>query len=170
MDLAAGKRHTLFVSDDGLVFSVGEGLCWQLGTTSEFTNHPERQAIQRLPKQVKRKPDHEIKERKAKVCLFSLRLSVRRKLNSASTCRTSVEFVYFPAQVHPSGHLKAGKDYWVAQAAAGDTFSVTREANWEDAARATEGFLWMKEVTPSTPLEQQQSTTRGCRSPRAVSS
>lgn len=49
-------------------------------------------------------------------------------------------------KVHPSGFLKAGKDYWVAQAAAGDTFSVTREANWEDAARAIEGFLWMKAV------------------------
>lgn len=51
--MAAGKRHTLFVSDDGLVFSVGEGLCWQLGTTSQFINHPKRQAMQRLPKQVK---------------------------------------------------------------------------------------------------------------------
>lgn len=52
MDLAAGKRHTLFVSEDGLVFSVGEGLGWQLGTTSMFVNNPERQAVQRLPKQV----------------------------------------------------------------------------------------------------------------------
>lgn len=52
MDVAAGKRHTLVVSDDGLVFSVGEGLRWQLGTTSQFINHPERQAVQRLPKQV----------------------------------------------------------------------------------------------------------------------
>lgn len=58
-------------------------------------------------------------------------------------------------QVHPSGNLKAGKDYWVAQAAAGGTFSVTREANWEDATRATEGFLWMKEVSTSIhPAEQ----------------
>lgn len=55
-------------------------------------------------------------------------------------------------KVHPSGDLKAGKDYWVAQAAAGDTFSVTREANWEDAARATEGFLWMKAVREGTVL------------------
>lgn len=52
VDLAAGKRHTLFVSDDGLVFSVGEGLGWQLGTTSQFTNHPKPRAVQRLPKQV----------------------------------------------------------------------------------------------------------------------
>lgn len=49
--------------------------------------------------------------------------------------------------MHPSGNLKAGKDYWVAQAAAGDTFSVTREANWEDAALATEGLLGMKAVS-----------------------
>lgn len=52
VDLAAGKRHTLFVSDDGLVFSVGEGQSWQLGTTSQFINHPDRRAVQRLPKQV----------------------------------------------------------------------------------------------------------------------
>ncbi|CAM9305770.1 unnamed protein product, partial [Ectocarpus sp. 13 AM-2016] len=111
VDLAAGKRHTLFVSDDGLVFSVGEGLSWQLGTTSQFINHPDRRAVQRLPKQV----------------------------------------------VHPSGDLKAGKDYWVAQAAAGDTFSVTREANAEDAARATEGFLWMK-MSVKTLLGQSPSS------------
>eukprot|EP00752_Nemacystus_decipiens_P013078 g11567.t1 len=60
-------------------------------------------------------------------------------------------------QVHPSGNLKAGKDYWVTQAAAGDTFSVTREANWEDAARATEGFLWMKESV-KTLLEKSPSS------------
>lgn len=58
----------------------------------------------------------------------------------------------YSMQVHPSGILKAGKDYWVAQAAAGDTFSLTREANWEDASRATEGFLWMKEVRTRTLL------------------
>ncbi|CBJ30727.1 conserved unknown protein [Ectocarpus siliculosus] len=110
VDLAAGKRHTLFVSDDGLVFSVGEGLSWQLGTTSQFTNHPDRRAVQRLPK-----------------------------------------------QVHPSGDLKAGKDYWVAQAAAGDTFSVTREANAEDAAHATEGFLCMK-MSVKMLLEQSPSS------------
>lgn len=49
-------------------------------------------------------------------------------------------------QVHPSGQLKVGKDYRVAQAAAGGAFSVTREANGDDAARAVEGFLWMKAV------------------------
>lgn len=54
--------------------------------------------------------------------------------------------------MHPSGDLKARKDYWVAQAAAGDTFSVSREANAEDAARATEGFLWMKTVRGTTGL------------------
>lgn len=58
-------------------------------------------------------------------------------------------------QVHPSGELKAGKDYWVAQAAAGDTFSMTREANWEDAARASEGFLWMKAVRKAFKLGTQ---------------
>ncbi|CAM9300141.1 unnamed protein product [Scytosiphon promiscuus] len=108
--LAAGKRHTLLVSDDGLVFSVGEGLGWQLGTTSQFTNHPKPRAVQRLPK-----------------------------------------------QVHPSGELKAGKDYWVSQAAAGDTFSMSREANWEDAAHATEGFLWMK-ASVKALLEQSPSS------------
>lgn len=53
MGIAAGKRHTLFVFDDGLVFSVGEGLGWQLGTTSAYTNHPVPRAVQRLPKQVR---------------------------------------------------------------------------------------------------------------------
>lgn len=64
----------------------------------------------------------------------------------SSTYSNHAEFVSYSVQVHPSGNLKAGKDYWVTQAAAGDMFSVTREANWEDAARATEGFLGMKEV------------------------
>lgn len=51
------------------------------------------------------------------------------------------------SQVHPSGQLRVGKDVKVAQAAAGNTFSLVREANGEDAARATEGFLWMKVVS-----------------------
>lgn len=56
VDVAAGKRHTLFVSDDGLAFSVGEGLHWQLGTISMFSNHPVPRAAQRLPKQVRAIP------------------------------------------------------------------------------------------------------------------
>lgn len=56
VDVAAGKRHTLFVSDDGLVFSVGEGLRWQLGTISAFSNHPAPRAVQRIPKQASAVP------------------------------------------------------------------------------------------------------------------
>lgn len=51
IDIAAGKRYTLFLCDDGLMFSVGEGLRWQLGTTSEYLYQAHPQAVQRLPKQ-----------------------------------------------------------------------------------------------------------------------
>lgn len=40
----------------------------------------------------------------------------------------------------------------MAQAAAGDAFCVTREANAEDAARAIEGFPWMKSVRSSARI------------------
>lgn len=159
MDLAAGKRHTLFVSDDGLVFSVGEGLRWQLGTTSQFINHPERQAIQRLPKQVTGKNNSESRITRTEECFVWLspvsRENSLHHIDTQKICRIGVQY---SVQVHPSGHLKAGKDYWVAQAAAGDTFSVTREANWEDAARATEGFLWMKEVPMGSRPKNHLST------------
>ena len=56
----------------------------------------------------------------------------------------------YTLQVYPSGQLKVGKDYRVAQAAAGSTFSVTREANGDDAVQAVEGFLWMKAVSMCT--------------------
>ncbi|CAN0170219.1 unnamed protein product, partial [Discosporangium mesarthrocarpum] len=52
--LAAGKRHSLLVSDRGLVFSAGEGINWQLGTVSNFENTTEPRAVQRIPKQVGR--------------------------------------------------------------------------------------------------------------------
>lgn len=47
-----------------------------------------------------------------------------------------------------------GKDYRVAQAAAGGTFCVTREANGDDAAQAVEGFHWMKAVSVFAHLQQ----------------
>ena len=76
------------------------------------------------------------------------RLSVRPNYSERRHCCGETLFLRrYTFQVFPSGQLKVGKDYRVAQAAAGGTFCVTREANGDDAAHAVEGLHWMKAVS-----------------------
>jgi alpha-tubulin suppressor-like RCC1 family protein len=50
---ATGANHSLIVSDNGAVFSFGEGRCGQLGYGNQFTNeHPKGGIIQAFPRAV----------------------------------------------------------------------------------------------------------------------